>query len=95
MFCIGAPFRRMKLFQIFCLSFFPLLFPFLYAPNIFAQDDLLLDLEAIEIPEIIPESDTEKNRYDGALRRRQLSLILAGRMKPEEATELKALFSNN
>jgi len=51
MFCIGAPFRRMKLFQIFCLSFFPLLFTFLYAPNIFAQDDLLLDLEAIEIPE--------------------------------------------
>lgn len=49
----------------------------------------------IEIPEIIPESDTEKNRYDGALRRRQLSLILAGRMKPEEATELKALFSSN
>ena len=46
----------------------------------------------IEIPEIIPESDTEKNRYEGALRRRQLSLILAGRMKPEEATELKALF---
>ena len=46
----------------------------------------------IEIPEVIAESDTEKNRYEGALRRRQLSLILAGRMKPEEATELKALF---
>ena len=38
------------------------------------------------------ETDEEKKRYDGALRRRQLSLILSGRMKPDEATELKALF---
>jgi acyl-CoA hydrolase len=30
--------------------------------------------------------------YDGALRRKQLSLILAGKMKPKDATELKALF---
>ena len=49
----------------------------------------------IEVPEIIPETEAEKGRYDGALRRRQLSLILAGRMKPEEATELKALFAKN
>ena len=49
----------------------------------------------IEVPEIIPETEAEKERYDGALRRRQLSLILAGRMKPEEATELKALFAKN
>jgi len=46
----------------------------------------------IEVPEVIPETEEEKQRYDGALRRRQLSLILAGRMKPEDATELKALF---
>jgi hypothetical protein len=32
-------------------------------------------------------------RFEGALRRRQLRLILAGKMKPEEASELKALFS--
>ncbi|MGA1374501.1 MAG: acyl-CoA thioesterase, partial [Flavobacteriales bacterium] len=31
-------------------------------------------------------------RFAGALRRRQLRLILAGKMKPGEATELKALF---
>lgn len=48
---------------------------------------------AIEVPELVPETDEEKERYNGALRRRQLSLILAGRMKPEEATELKALFA--
>jgi hypothetical protein len=35
----------------------------------------------------------KKARYDGALRRRQLSLILAGKMKPDDATELKALFT--
>lgn len=47
----------------------------------------------IEVPELIPETDQEKSRYDGALRRRQLSLILAGKMKADDATELKALFS--
>jgi len=34
----------------------------------------------------------EIKRFEGALRRRQLSLILAGKLTPEEATELKALF---
>jgi acyl-CoA hydrolase len=46
----------------------------------------------LPVPQVIPETDEEKKRYDGALRRRQLSLILSGRMKPDEATELKALF---
>jgi acyl-CoA hydrolase len=46
----------------------------------------------INVPDLIPETEEEKRRYDGALRRRQLKLILAGKMKPEEATELKALF---
>ncbi len=46
----------------------------------------------IAVPEIEPETQEEKERYAAALRRRQLSLILAGKMKPSEATELKALF---
>jgi len=46
----------------------------------------------VRIPEIIPETEEEKIRFDGALRRKQLSLVLAGKMKPAEATELKALF---
>ncbi|OBX21875.1 MULTISPECIES: acyl-CoA thioesterase [Bizionia] len=46
----------------------------------------------IQVPEITPETDLEKERYDAALRRKQLSLVLAGKMKPNEATELKALF---
>ncbi len=48
---------------------------------------------AINVPALVPESDEEKERFDSALRRRQLSLILAGKMKPSEATELKALFT--
>lgn len=46
----------------------------------------------VEIPSIVPENDNEKTRYDGALRRKQLSLVLAGKLKASEATELKALF---
>jgi hypothetical protein len=41
----------------------------------------------------VPESEEEKERFTGALRRKQLSLILAGKMKPNEATELRALFN--
>jgi acyl-CoA hydrolase len=48
----------------------------------------------IQVPEIVPETEEEKKRYAAALRRRQLSLILAGKMKPKEATELKALFAD-
>lgn len=46
----------------------------------------------VEVPPIEPETELEKERFDAALRRKQLSLVLAGKMKPEEATELKALF---
>jgi acyl-CoA hydrolase len=46
----------------------------------------------IQVPALIPETEEEKARFDGALRRKQLALILAGKMKPSEATELKKLF---
>ena len=46
----------------------------------------------VTIPEIKPETDLEKERFNAALRRKQLSLVLAGKMKPNDATELKALF---
>ncbi|PCJ84916.1 MAG: acyl-CoA thioesterase [Flavobacteriales bacterium] len=46
----------------------------------------------IEVPQLVPETDIEKKRFDGALRRRELSLILAKKMKPSDATELKAIF---
>jgi len=46
----------------------------------------------IDVPEVIPETAEEKALFESALRRRQLRLVLAGRMKAEEATELKSLF---
>lgn len=39
------------------------------------------------------ETEEEKKLFESALRRRQLRLILGGKMKPDEAKELKALFS--
>src|SRR5690606_29562392 len=45
------------------------------------------------VPAVIPVTEEEKVRYAGAIRRRQLRLILAGKMRPEEADELKALFA--
>ncbi len=47
-----------------------------------------------EVPKLSPETDLEKDRFDAALRRKQLSLVLAGKMQPNEATELKALFTS-
>ena len=46
-----------------------------------------------KVPQVIPETELEKNRFDGALRRRQLSLILSGKLEANEASELKALFN--
>jgi acyl-CoA hydrolase len=45
-----------------------------------------------KVPELIPETQEDVKLYDSALRRRQLRLVLAKKMKPEEATELRALF---
>ena len=44
------------------------------------------------VPPVIPETDEEKRLFEGALRRRQLRLILSGKMKPDDANELKAFF---
>ncbi len=45
------------------------------------------------IPELVPETPEEIENYQGALRRRQLRLVLAKRMKPEDAVELKSIFN--
>lgn len=45
------------------------------------------------VPTLVPETEDEIRLYEDALRRRQIRLILGGKMKPDEATELKALFS--
>jgi len=46
----------------------------------------------VKVPKINPETDLEKERFIGALRRKQLSLVLSKKMNPSDATELKALF---
>lgn len=48
----------------------------------------------IQVPPVLPETEEEITRFEGALRRRQLSLILAGKLKPKDANELKALFAD-
>lgn len=46
----------------------------------------------VPIPQMEPETETEKLRFDAAQRRKELSLILSGRLKPQESVELKKLF---
>lgn len=45
------------------------------------------------VPQLEPITEEEKKLFDGALRRRQVRLILGGKMKPSDAAELKALFT--
>lgn len=44
----------------------------------------------IAVPAIEPETEHEKQKYEGALRRRQIRLVMAGKLKKDEATELRA-----
>ncbi len=48
----------------------------------------------VPVPKITPETEEEKEHYIAALRRKQLSLVLAGKMQANDATELKSLFFN-
>jgi acyl-CoA hydrolase len=42
------------------------------------------------VPTIEAETEVEKLKYEGALRRRQIRLVMAGKLKKDEATELLA-----
>ncbi|MFZ9661567.1 MAG: acyl-CoA thioesterase [Chitinophagaceae bacterium] len=44
------------------------------------------------VPPLLAETEEEKKLFDGALRRSQLRLILGGKMKPDDAKELRSLF---
>jgi len=44
------------------------------------------------VPPLVAETEEDKRLFEGALRRRQLRLILGGKMKPADAAELRALF---
>jgi acyl-CoA hydrolase len=51
-----------------------------------------MDRKPIAVPTLEPASEEETKLFEGALRRRQLRLILGGKMKPQDAEELRALF---
>ena len=46
----------------------------------------------VNVPKVLPLTGEEQKQYDSALRRRELRLILSGRMRPDEAKHLRSLF---
>ena len=49
-------------------------------------------LKPIPVPKLHPITPQELKLYEGATRRRELRLILSGRLKPEHATDLRSYF---
>ena len=50
------------------------------------------DSNTVPVPKLIPETEEEIKLYAEAQQRRELRLVLAGKLKPHEAKELKAFF---
>ena len=50
------------------------------------------DGKTVLVPELIPETEEEKHLYETALSRRELRLVFAGKMKPENAKGVRAIF---
>ncbi|MCS6991615.1 MAG: acyl-CoA thioesterase [Chitinophagales bacterium] len=48
--------------------------------------------QPLVVPDVVPTNEEERRLFDGAMRRRQLRLILAGKLKAEDADALRALF---
>ncbi|HEY2648633.1 MAG TPA: acyl-CoA thioesterase [Puia sp.] len=51
-----------------------------------------LNRKPITVPGLLPETEEELKLFEGALRRRQLRLVLGGKMKAQDAHELRSLF---
>lgn len=49
-------------------------------------------MKPIPVPELLPVSSEEQRLFEGAVRRRELRLILSGRMKPKDAIDLRKYF---
>jgi len=48
----------------------------------------------IEVPQVLPLSSEEQSLYESAARRREIRLILSGRIKPKDATEIRRFFAD-
>ncbi|GGG74045.1 acyl-CoA thioesterase [Parapedobacter pyrenivorans] len=48
--------------------------------------------EKVAVPQLVPETEEEQKLYNEALQRRELRLVLAGKLKPKDAKELQNLF---
>jgi acyl-CoA hydrolase len=46
----------------------------------------------VRVPAVVPLTEIEEQRFEAALRRREVRLVLAGRMKPTDAHNLRELF---
>lgn len=46
-----------------------------------------------KVPPVIPLTDEEQKRFEAALRRRDLRLVLSGRMEAKDATNLRDFFA--
>lgn len=49
-------------------------------------------MKPCNVPPVLPLTKDEQNQFEGAKRRRELRLILSGRMKPSEAAEIRSIF---
>jgi len=49
-------------------------------------------LKPTKVMPVIPLTEDEVKRYEGALRRRDMRLILGGKMDPKDATDLRRFF---
>ena len=49
------------------------------------------NLRPIKSPNITPETESDKELYEGALRRRQFRLLVAGKISASDAPELRSL----
>jgi len=51
-------------------------------------------LKPQNVPPVLPLTQEEVTLYENAIKRRELRLVLSGRMKPNQATELKNMFES-
>ena len=48
----------------------------------------------IPVPKVLPLTRDEEALFESAIRRRELRMVLSGRIQPGEATNLRELFEN-